>query len=67
MKIHRVEKLMRVKPVEPESPLTLVWCGSLQRSSSSVRRCRKEGSFWVPSVPNECEYFTDHAKTIVFA
>ncbi|GFY09040.1 uncharacterized protein TNCV_4662311 [Trichonephila clavipes] len=25
-------------------------------------QCRKEGSFWVPSVPNECEYFTDHAK-----
>ncbi|GFV45089.1 uncharacterized protein TNCV_3339341 [Trichonephila clavipes] len=28
---------------------------------------RKEGSFWVPSVLNGCEYFTDHAKTIVFA
>ncbi|GFU99260.1 hypothetical protein TNCV_2739211 [Trichonephila clavipes] len=27
---------------------------------------RKEGSFWVPSVPNECEYLTDHTKTIVF-
>ncbi|GFW22436.1 hypothetical protein TNCV_1431861 [Trichonephila clavipes] len=27
---------------------------------------RKEGSFWVPSVPNECEYFTDHAEMIVF-
>ncbi|GFV58733.1 hypothetical protein TNCV_3730711 [Trichonephila clavipes] len=25
----------------------------------------KEGklAFWVPSVPNECEYFTDHSKT----
>ncbi|GFU04220.1 uncharacterized protein TNCV_863481 [Trichonephila clavipes] len=30
-------------------------------------QCRREGSFWVPSVPNECKYLTDHAKTIVFA
>ncbi|GFX74632.1 uncharacterized protein TNCV_1158471 [Trichonephila clavipes] len=48
------------------------WC-----HDSSARRvrfisrpghqCRKEGSFWVPSVPNECKYLTDHAKTIVSA
>ncbi|GFX29504.1 hypothetical protein TNCV_4775781 [Trichonephila clavipes] len=27
---------------------------------------KERGSFWVPSVPNECKYVTDHAKTIVF-
>ncbi|GFX54594.1 uncharacterized protein TNCV_792811 [Trichonephila clavipes] len=33
-------------------------------------QCRRQGSFWVPSVPNvrmKCEYANHHAKTIVFA
>ncbi|GFU92404.1 uncharacterized protein TNCV_824301 [Trichonephila clavipes] len=33
-------------------------------------QCRREGSSWVPSVPNvrmKCEYANHHAKTIVFA
>ncbi|GFU95024.1 tigger transposable element-derived protein 1 [Trichonephila clavipes] len=33
-------------------------------------QCRREGSFWVPSVPNvrmKCKYANHHAKTIAFA
>ncbi|GFT19831.1 hypothetical protein TNCV_4992861 [Trichonephila clavipes] len=52
---------------------TLSWSARSQDLSPIERfwhhlgSCRKEGSFWVPSVPNECLYFTDYAKTIIFA
>ncbi|GFT29998.1 hypothetical protein TNCV_3349581 [Trichonephila clavipes] len=39
-------------------------CGQI--TAKVTNEGRKEGSFWVPSVPNECEYLTDLAKTVVF-
>ncbi|GFY35905.1 uncharacterized protein TNCV_4842771 [Trichonephila clavipes] len=44
-------------------------CGALRVRfiSRPGHHCRKEGSFWVSSVPNENKYLTNHAKTIVFA
>ncbi|GFW53819.1 uncharacterized protein TNCV_3939131 [Trichonephila clavipes] len=40
---------------------------AIQITARVTNKGRKEGSFWVSSVPNECEYVNDHAKTTVFA